>query len=85
MLGIRSCGVFLCCMWYTKKLLIYPYSYFDLAETLSSSYPPLVLRWLGMSTGTGSLPVARLPAELLPASETSVVAVDTLSVGVVNL
>jgi hypothetical protein len=51
---------------------------------LDSSNPPSTLRELGLSAGIGSLPIVRLPAEPLPASETSVVVRDILSVGVVS-
>jgi hypothetical protein len=51
---------------------------------LSYSNPLSVLRWLGLSTDTGFLPVVGLPIEPLSASETSIVAMDILSVGEVN-
>jgi hypothetical protein len=84
MLDIRFCGVLLSCMWYTKRLLICPYFCSGLAETLSSSYLPSAPRWMDLSSDIGFLPVAGLPAEPLPASETYVVAVDILSVVIVN-
>jgi hypothetical protein len=41
---IRSCGVLLSCMWYTKWLLVCPYSYSSLTKKLNSSDPPSVLK-----------------------------------------
>jgi hypothetical protein len=84
MLGIRSYGVLSSYMWYTKRLLIYPYFYSDLVGILSSSNPPSALRWMDLSLDIGFLPVAKLPTEPLLVSETSVVTVDTSSVVVVN-
>ena len=40
MLGIRSCGVLLSYMWYTKQLLFCPYSCFGLIEMLDYSGLP---------------------------------------------
>jgi hypothetical protein len=71
-------------MWYTKRLLVCPYFCSGLAGMLSSSDPPSTLRWLDLSSDIGFLPVAGLPTEPLPMSETSVVAVDISSVVIVN-
>jgi hypothetical protein len=57
---------------------------FGLAGTLISSNAPSTLRWMDMSSDIGFLIVARLPAEPLPMSKTFVVAVDILSVVIVN-
>ena len=84
MLDIHSYGVLLSCMWYTKQLLICSYCCSSLARKLSSSNPPLSLRWLDPSSDIGFLQVAGLPVEPLPVSETYVVAVDISSVVVVN-
>jgi hypothetical protein len=84
MLDIRSCGVLPSCMWYTKRLFVYPYSYSGRAEMLIFLDPPSVIPSLGSSVDTSFLPIARMPVEPLPASRTSVVAMDILSVGVVN-
>jgi hypothetical protein len=51
---------------------------------LSSLGPPLVLRYLGLFAGTNSLPIAKLPAEPLPASKTYIVVMDNLSVEVLS-
>jgi hypothetical protein len=51
---------------------------------LSSSNPPSSLRWLDPSIDIGFLPVAGLPTEPLPVSETYVVAMGILSVVAVN-
>jgi hypothetical protein len=42
MLGIRSCGVLLSCMWCTKRVLVFPYSYSGSFEMLDSSNPPSI-------------------------------------------
>ena len=84
MSDICSCGVLPSCMWYTKHLLVFPYSYSGLVEMLSSSSPPSTLRSLGPSVDTSFLPIARLPTEPLTASRNFVVAMDILSVGAVN-
>jgi hypothetical protein len=47
---------------------------------LDSSNPPSTHLLLDLSTDTGSLPVARFPAEPLPEFGTSVVLKDTSSV-----
>jgi hypothetical protein len=65
-------------------LLVYPYSYFGSVEMLSSLGPPSVLQYPGPSIGIDFLPIARLPAEPQPASETYVFVTDILSVGVVS-
>jgi hypothetical protein len=83
MLEIRSCGVLMYCMWYTKRLLICTYFCSGLDGMLNSSNPPSTLQWLDPSFDIGFLPVARLPIEPLHASETFVVAVDILSVVIV--
>jgi hypothetical protein len=44
MLDIHTCGVLPSCMWYTKQLLVCPYSYSGLAGTLSSSNIPSTLQ-----------------------------------------
>jgi hypothetical protein len=84
MSGIRSCVVLPSCRWCTKQLLVFPCSCSGSTEMLNSSNPPSILRWLGPSASTSSLPVARLPAEPLPASETFFFVRDILSVGVVS-
>jgi hypothetical protein len=84
MLGIHSYGFLSFCMWCTKQLLVCPYSYSGSTEMLYSSNPPSIPQYLGPSAGTGSLLVARLPAEPLPALETFVVIRDILDVGVVS-
>ena len=84
MLGIHSCGVLSSCMWCTKQLLVCPCSYSGSAEMLSSSNPPSVLQWSGLSIGNDSLPIVRLSTEPLPTSKNFVVVMDILSVGVVS-
>jgi hypothetical protein len=84
MLDIRSHGVLLSYMWYTKRLLFCPYPCFGLARKLSSSDPPSTPLWLDLSFDIGSFPVVGMLVEPLPVSETSVVTVDILSVVVVN-
>jgi hypothetical protein len=73
MLDIHSCGVLPSCMWYTKRLLVYPCFCFVLDGTLSSSNPLSVLRSMDPFADIGFLPVAGLPAEPLHVFETSVV------------
>jgi hypothetical protein len=84
MLGICYCGVLPSYILYTKRLLICPCSYSGSIEMLDSSNPPSIPRSLGLSVGTGSLPVARLPAEPLPTYEIFVVVKGILSAGVVS-
>jgi hypothetical protein len=84
MLDIRSCGVLLSYMWYTKRLLICPYFCSGLAGTLSYSNPPSALRWMDPSSDIGFLPITELPTEPLLVFETFVVAVDISSVVIVN-
>jgi hypothetical protein len=79
MLDIHSYGVLPSYMWYTKQLLVCPYFCSGLARTLSYSNPPSSLRWLYPFTNIGFLLVAGLPM-----FETYVVAMDILSVVVVN-
>ena len=71
-------------MWCIKRLLVCPCSYSGSTEMLYSSNPPTIAQWLGLSTSTGSLPVARMPTEPLPVFEIYVVVRDILSVGVVS-
>jgi hypothetical protein len=84
MLDIRSYGVLLSYMWYTKRILFCPCSCSGLVGMLSSSNPPSTPRWLDLSYDIGSLPVVGMSAEPLPASETYVVAVDISSVVIVS-
>jgi hypothetical protein len=84
MLEIRSYGVFPFCMWYTKRLLVCPYFCSGLVGTLSYLNPPSSLRWLDLYSNIGFLPVAGMPAEPLPMSETSIVVVDISSVVIMN-
>jgi hypothetical protein len=44
MMEIHYCGVLLSYMWYTKRLLLFPCSYYGSAEMLSSLNPPSSLR-----------------------------------------
>ena len=84
MLDIRSYGVLMSYMWYTKRLLFCPCSFSGLDEMLISSYPPSSMRWLDLSSDIGSLPVVGLPIEPLPEFETFVVIKGISSVVVVN-
>jgi hypothetical protein len=84
MLEIRSYGVLLSYMWYTKRLPFCPCSCSGLVGMLISSDPPSAPRWLDMSSNIGSLPIVGLPIKPLPASETFVVRVDISSVVIVN-
>jgi hypothetical protein len=63
---------------------IFPYFCYGLVGTLSSLDPPSTPRWLDLSCDIGFLLVARIPANPLPAFETSVVAVDISSVVIVS-
>jgi hypothetical protein len=73
MLDIRSCGVLLSCMWYTKQLISCTCSYSDLGERLDSLDPPSVPLWLDMSYDTSFLLVVRLPTKPLLESGISIV------------
>ena len=84
MLDIRSYGVLLSYMWYTKQLLFCPYFCSGLARMFSSLDPPSIPQWLDLSSDIGFLPVVGLPRDPLPASKTSVVAMDISSVVAVN-
>jgi hypothetical protein len=69
MLDIRSYGVLLSCMWYTKRLLVCPYFSSSLVGTLICLDPPSTPRWLDLSSGIGFVLVVGFPAEPLPASK----------------
>jgi hypothetical protein len=84
MFDIRSYGVLLSYMWYTKRLLFRHCSCFGLAGMLSSSDPTLAPQWLDLSSDICFLPVVGLPVEPLPVFETSVVTMDISSVVTVN-
>jgi hypothetical protein len=84
MLDIRSYGVLLFYMWYTKQLLFCPYICYGLARMISSLDPPLAPLWMDFSFDIGSLPVVGLPVEPLPVFETSVVARGISSVVSMN-
>jgi hypothetical protein len=84
MLDIRSYGVLMSYMWYTKRILFCICSCSSLARMLISLDPPSSSRWLDLSYDIVSLPVAGLPIEPLPTSETSIVTVDISSVVTVN-
>jgi hypothetical protein len=84
MLDIRSYGVLLSYMWYTKWLIFCPYLCFGLAGMLSSSDPPSTLLWSDMSSDIGSLSVVGLLLEPLLVSETFVVIKGISSVVAVN-
>jgi hypothetical protein len=84
MLDIRSYGVLMSYMWYTKQLLFCPYLCFGLAGMSSSSDPPSAPLWLYLSSVIGSLPIVGLPVEPLPVSETFDVATDILSAATMN-
>jgi hypothetical protein len=71
-------------MWYTKQLLVCPYFCSGLVGMLISSNPPSSLRWLNPFSNISFLLVAGLHVEPLLLSETFVVAVDILSVVIVN-
>jgi hypothetical protein len=71
-------------MWYTKQLLVCPCFCSSLDGMLSSSNPPSVIQWMDPSVDIGFLLVVGLPTEPLPVSKTFVVAMDILSVVVVN-
>jgi hypothetical protein len=70
MLEISSYGVLLSYMWYTKRLLFFPYLCYGLARMLSSSYPPSAPIWSYLSSGIGSLPVVGIPVQPLLVFET---------------
>jgi hypothetical protein len=57
MLDIRSYGVLMSYMWYTKRLLFCPYLCSGLVGMLSSSDPPSTPLWLDLSSDIGSLSV----------------------------
>jgi hypothetical protein len=88
MLDIRSYGVLLSYMWYTKRLIFCPCSCFGLSGMLIFSDPPSSPRWLDISSNIGFLPDARLPAGLpaepLPTSKNFFVTMDISSVVIVN-
>ena len=70
MLDIRSYGVLLSYMWYTKWLLFCPYSCPGLAGMLSFLDDPSAPRWLDLSSSIGSLPVVGIPVQPLLVFET---------------
>jgi hypothetical protein len=84
MLDIRSYGVLLSYMGYTKWILFCLYLCSGLDGMLSSSDPLSSLLWLDLSSNIGSLPFVGLPIEPLPVSETFVVTKDISSVVSVN-
>jgi hypothetical protein len=84
MLDIRSYGVLLSYMWYTKRLLFCPYFCSGLAGTLSSSDTPSAPLWMDISSDIGSPLVVGLLVELLPVSETFFVAMNISNVVAVN-
>jgi hypothetical protein len=84
MLDIRSYGVLLSYMWYTKRLLFCPYFFSGSNGTLSSLDLPSTPIWMDMCSDIGSLLVEGLLVKPLPASKTYVVTTDTSSVVVVN-
>ena len=84
MLDIRSYGVLLSYIWYTKRLLFCPYLCSGLAGMLISSIPPSAPLWLDMSYDIGSLLVVGMLVEPLPVSKIFIVAMGISSVVVVN-
>jgi len=84
MSDIRSYGVLMSYVWYTKKILFCAYLCSGLVGMLISSDPPSVPLWLDMSSNIGSLLVVGLPIEPMPMFETFVVSKGISNVVVVN-
>jgi hypothetical protein len=72
-LGIRSCGVFLSCMWYIKQILSCPCPYSDLVEMLDSSDTPSIPLWLDLYYDIGFPLVVRMHVDPLLESKIFVV------------
>jgi hypothetical protein len=84
MSDIHSYGVLQSYMWYTKRLLFFPYLCSGLVGMLSYLDPPSAPLWWDLSSNIGSLPVVGLPVEPLPRFETSIVAKGISSMVAVN-
>jgi hypothetical protein len=83
-LDIRSYGVPLFYIAYTKQLILFIFPYSGYVEMLYSSNPPSSPLLLDLSVDTSSLPVAGMPTEPLPEFGTSVFLKDTSSVVIVS-
>jgi hypothetical protein len=84
MLDIRSYGVLLSYMRYTKQILFCPYFCSGSDGTLTYLDLPSTPLWIDLYSDIGSLPVVGLPIEPLPVFETFVVAKGISSVVAMN-